>query len=154
MMDPVGTFRTTMAIENVAHRGEMRTVEDALVDTGSEFTWVPRAVLEAIGIEPERRQQFVVARGSYGRRLERSVGFALVHAAGTNAPDFVVFAEPGDMVILGARSLEGLNVRVDAQRKQLIPAGPILAGSVRVRADLSEDSAPALAASRVPPRTR
>src|SRR5881396_237944 len=149
MMDPAGKFRTTMAIENVAHRGEMRTVEDALVDTGSEFTWVPRAVLEAIGIEPERRQRFVVADG---RRLERSVGFALVHAAGTNAPDFVVFAEPGDMVILGARSLEGLNVRVDAQRKQLIPAGPILAGSVRVRADLSEDSAPALAALRVPPR--
>ena len=58
------------------------------------------------------------------------MGFALVHAAETNAPDFVVFAEPGDMVILGARSLEGLNVRVDAQRKQLVPAGPILAGSV------------------------
>jgi predicted aspartyl protease len=127
MMDPVGTFRTTMAIENVAHRGEMRTVEDALVDTGSEFTWVPRAVLEAIGIQPERRQRFIVADG---RRLERPVGFALVHAAGTNAPDFVVFAEPDDMVILGARSLEGLNVRVDAQRKQLVPAGPILAGSV------------------------
>jgi len=127
MLDPVGAFRTTMAIENVAHRGEMRTVEDALVDTGSEFTWVPRAVLEAIGIAPERRVGFIVADG---RRLERSVGFALVHAAETNAPDFVVFAEPGDMVILGARSLEGLNVRVDAQRKQLVPAGPILAGSV------------------------
>ena len=32
------------------------------------------------------------------------------------------------MILLGARSLEGLNVRVDAQRKQLVPAGPILAG--------------------------
>ena len=42
---------------------------------------------------------------------------------------FVVFAEPGDMTILGARSLEGLNVRVDSQRKQLVPAGPILAGT-------------------------
>lgn len=31
------------------------------------------------------------------------------------------------MVILGARSLEGMNLRVDAQRKQLVTAGPILA---------------------------
>jgi len=43
------------------------------------------------------------------------------------APDYVVFAEPGDKILLGARSLEGLNLRVDAQRKQLIPAGPMLA---------------------------
>jgi len=73
MLDPVGAFRTTMAIENVAHRGEMRTVEDALVDTGSEFTWVPRAVLEAIGIAPERRVGFIVAtaggsNGQWGSR--------------------------------------------------------------------------------------
>jgi len=65
----------------------------------------------------------------YGRRFERPVGIAIVHAAGAKAPDFVVFAEPGDMTILGARSLAGLNVRVDSQRKQLVPAGPILAGT-------------------------
>lgn len=47
---------------------------------------------------------------------------------GHEAPDYVVFAEDGDMILLGARTLEGLNVRVDAQRKQLVPAGPILAG--------------------------
>ena len=28
---------------------------------------------------------------------------------------------------IGARSLEGMNLRVDAQKKQLVPAGPILA---------------------------
>jgi hypothetical protein len=44
----------------------------------------------------------------------------------------VLFAEAGDMVLLGARSLEGLNVRVDAQRKRLVPAGPILAGAFAV----------------------
>jgi hypothetical protein len=40
-----------------------------------------------------------------------------------------VFAEPGDMVLLGARSLEGLNLRVDARTKQLVDAGPIVAAS-------------------------
>ncbi len=126
-MSDMGTFRTTIMIENVEHRGEMRTVDDALVDTGSEYTWVPKDVLTSLGIRPEHVQRFVVADG---RQLERQVGIAIVHAAGAKAPDFVVFAEPGDMTLLGARSLEGLNVRVDAQRKQLVPAGPILAGAL------------------------
>lgn len=125
-MDPVGTFRTTMVIESAERRGEMRRVEGALVDTGSEFTWAPRAVLEDLGIRPEMVQRFMVADG---RSLERAVGIGIVHAAGTRAPDYVVFAEPGDMVILGARSLEGMNLRVDALRKELVPAGPILAGA-------------------------
>ena len=124
-MGDMGTFRTTILIESTEHRGDIQSVDDALVDTGSEYTWVPADILTKLGIRPEHTQRFIVADG---RRLERSVGIAIVHAAGAKAPDFVVFAEPGDMTILGARSLEGLNVRVDSQRKQLVPAGPILAG--------------------------
>lgn len=37
-MPDMGTFRTTMLIESAERRGEMRTVEDALVATGSEYT--------------------------------------------------------------------------------------------------------------------
>ena len=125
-MRDMGTFRTTILVESAEQRGETRTVDDALVDTGSEYTWVPRAVLESLGIRAERTQRFVVADG---RALQRPVGFAIVHAGGTNAPDLVVFAEAGDMVLLGARSLEGMNLRVDSLRKQLVPAGPVLAGS-------------------------
>jgi clan AA aspartic protease len=125
-MPDAGTFRTTILVESAERRGDTRTVENALVDTGSEFTWVPREVLESLGIRPEMTQRFLIADG---RELERPVGIAIVHAAGTKAPDFVVFAEPGDMVLLGARSLEGMNLRVDALRKQLVPAGPILAGA-------------------------
>lgn len=124
-MSTIGTFRTTIHIENAERRGLLRAVDNALVDTGSELTWVPRAVLEALGIRPEMVRRFLVADG---RQLERPVGIGIVHAGGTMAPDYVVFAEPGDMILLGARSLEGLNLRVDAQRKQLIPAGPMLAG--------------------------
>ena len=90
-MSEMGTFRTTILVENAEHRGETRTVDNALVDTGSEYTWVPRSVLEYLGIRPERTQRFVVADG---RTFERPFGFAIVHAAGTNAPDLVVFAEP------------------------------------------------------------
>ena len=125
-MHAMGTFFTTMVIESAERRGEMRTVEHALVDTGSEYTWAPAALLTELGIRPEMTQRFLVADG---RQLDRAIGMAIVHAAGAKAPDYVVFAEPGDMILLGARSLEGLNVRVDAQRKQLVPAGPVLAGA-------------------------
>src|SRR3954471_14895094 len=125
-MTDMGTFRTQLVIESAEHRGTMRTVDNALVDTGSEYTWVPAPVLDELRIPGEMMQRFIIADG---RELDRPVGIAIVHAAGAKAPDYVVFAEPGDMTLLGARSLEGLNVRVDAQRKQLVPAGPILAGA-------------------------
>ena len=53
----------------------------------------------------------------------------IVHAAGRFAPDWVVFAEPDDTIILGAHSFEGLNFRVDPQAKQLVDAGPVTTGA-------------------------
>lgn len=57
----------------------------------------------------------------------RRFGYALVHAAGIETIDEVVFGEQGDMVLLGSRSLEGMNLRVDAREKRLTDAGPIAA---------------------------
>ena len=54
-----------------------------LVDTGSEYAWVRSEVLKALGVVPRRRQAFVVADG---RRVERDLGYALVRAAGSEAP--------------------------------------------------------------------
>jgi len=36
----------------------------------------------------------------------------------------VVFGEPGDLVLLGSRTLEGLNYRIDVVTKRLVDAGP------------------------------
>jgi len=122
-MDDMGLFRTTIGVESLA-RGEVRDVADALVDTVSELTWIPRAVLESIGVAVERQRAFIVADG---RRVERDVGYAIIHASGTSTVDEVVFAEETDFPILGVRSLEGLNLRVDPVKKQLVDAGPVLA---------------------------
>jgi hypothetical protein len=49
--------------------------------------------------------------------------------------DEVVFARPGDLELPGARSLEGLNLRVDARSKKLVAGGPIpAAGRTVVKA--------------------
>ena len=35
-----------------------------------------------------------------------------------------MFGEPGDLVLLGSRTLEGLNYRIDLVTKRLVDAGP------------------------------
>ena len=122
-MHDMGLFRTTIEIQNLDRLRAARSLPDTLVDTGSEYTWIPRVVLEGLGIVVERQQGFIVADG---RRVDRDIGYALVRAGGSEAPDLVVFGEPGDMSLLGARALEGLNVKIDPVRKVLVPAGPVI----------------------------
>ncbi len=126
MIDDMGIFRTTIDVAHVARPHDRRTLPDVMVDTGSEYNWVPRAVLEALGVERVRTDRFETADG---RVLEREVGFAYLFAGQRSAVGAVVFAEPGDMVLLGAHGLEGLNLRVDLARKELVPAGPVPAAA-------------------------
>jgi predicted aspartyl protease len=92
-----------------------------LVDTGAELSWVPSEVLESLGIERYNKWHFRQADGTI---LERWAGAAFVHVAGKRTTDDVVFGEAGDLVLLGARTLEGLNFRVEPVSRQLVDAGP------------------------------
>lgn len=119
----MGTFYTGAKIENLLAREKGATVPRLLVDTGSEYTWVPTAVLEKLGIKREKKDlAFVMANG---QQVTRSVGFAIVRVGPSFTVDEVVFAEKGDLLLLGARSLEGLNLTVDSRRKKLTAAGPL-----------------------------
>lgn len=127
-MADVGILRTTIGVESHQRRGDVRELPETLVDTGSEYSWIPREVLESLGVGVERAQRF---RTADGRVVHRVMGYAIVHAGGTRTSDEVVFAEPGDMVLLGAHTLEGLNLRIDLQAKRLVPAGPVPAALTR-----------------------
>jgi predicted aspartyl protease len=121
MSDDMGTFRVDVEIENPARPGERRTLTSVLVDTGAELSWVPAATLESLGVERYKTWRFRQADGTI---LERWVGGAYVHVAGNRTTDDVVFGEPGDLVLLGSRTLEGLNVRIEPVTKRLVDAGP------------------------------
>jgi predicted aspartyl protease len=125
--EDMGTFRITIEIENPARPNVRRTVDAVLVDTGAELTWVPGVLLEELGIARHKLLRFRQADGTV---LARWTGVAIVHAAGTATGDDIVFGEPGDMLLLGARSLEGLNLRVDPVLRQLVDAGPAPAAAV------------------------
>ncbi|MGH7616460.1 MAG: retroviral-like aspartic protease family protein [Gemmatimonadaceae bacterium] len=125
MSDDTGTFRIDIEIENPAAPGERRLLRAALVDTGAELSWIPRAVLESLGIEESKRSRFRQAAGAV---VERWTGETRVYAAGTRTVDEVVFGEADDLTLLGARSLEGLNLMIDPVNRRLIDAGPAPAG--------------------------
>ena len=89
----------------------------ALVDTGSELTWLPAPELTGIGITPRRRRTFITATGE---RLQREIGYAIVRAEGYETTDEVVFGRQGDQVLLGVRTLEGFAVTVDPIGHRLV----------------------------------
>lgn len=122
MIDDMGVFRTTLSVASLADPDDRRQLDDVMVDTGSEYNWIPRAILEDLGVEPDRVDRFETADG---RILDREVGLAIIYAVGRRTATHVVFANAGDLVLLGAIGLEGLNVRVDLGRKELVPAGPV-----------------------------
>lgn len=127
MPDEMGSFRVDVEIENPVKPGERRTVSSALVDTGAELSWFPAAVLDSLGIERYTELRFRQADGTV---LQRWVGGAYVYVAGKRTSDDVVFGQPGDFTLLGERTLEGLNFRIEPVTRQLVDAGPILAACV------------------------
>ncbi len=121
MPDEMGTFRVDVEIENPARPGERRNLRSVLVDTGAELSWVPAEMLESLGVERNNKWHFRQADGTI---LERWTGGVSVYVAGKRAADEVVFGEPGDLVLLGSRTLEGLNFRIEPVTKRLVDAGP------------------------------
>lgn len=121
MQNDMGSFRVDIEIENPAWAGEKRPLRSVLVDTGAELTWVPAEVLESLNVQRNNKWHFRQADGAI---LERWTGTVVVHVAGKRAGDEVVFGKPGDLVLLGSRTLEGLNFRVEPVTKQLVDAGP------------------------------
>ena len=129
----MGLFSVGCKIENHKDPKKSAAIPRILVDTGSEFTWIDGGVLGRIGIEPVKKDlQIQMANGHI---LTRSVGFAIIRVGSSFTTDEVVFAQKGDLLLLGCRALEGLNLRVDSRHKKLVAAGPIIAATaIKVRA--------------------
>lgn len=103
-------FKVSVVARNPRDETRVTPAIEALVDTDSELTWLPTDILMQIGITPRRKRTFVTATK---QMVSRDVGYAILAAEGYETTDEVVFAEPGDMVLLGVRTIEGFGVAVD-----------------------------------------
>ena len=121
----MGVFRVDAEVAGIAAPDGFVRVEKLIVDTGSEFTWLPEPLLKEAGVTPAKQDEpFVTADG---RTLYRSIGYAILRSSGFETVDEVVFGQPDDLTLLGAHTLEGFRVVVDPGRKRLVAAGPHLA---------------------------
>ena len=119
----MGPFYVGCKVVNLRNSRSV-TVPRLMVDTGAESTWIDGALLAKVGIEPRKKDlQFQMANGQI---ISRSVGYAVLKVDKSETVDEVVFAQGGDLQLLGARALEGLNLKVDSRSKKLVAAGPIV----------------------------
>jgi predicted aspartyl protease len=103
-------FKIQICASNPADEKMVTTPVEILINTGSEFTWLPRAALSRIGVSPCSKRMFYTRTL---QKVERDTACVILCANGHRSEEEVVFAEPGDAIVVGQGSLEGLGVTVD-----------------------------------------
>ena len=91
-------FRVNLVATSIKDQQRSTPPVQVLVDSGSELSWLPADILQAIGITARPLSDFPTATG---QTVQRPVGYAILRAEGFETIDEVVFAEPGDVVTLG-----------------------------------------------------
>lgn len=118
----MGTFHVDCEVISIRREARPVFVPKLLVDTGSEFTWIPDGLLRTAGVRVAKKDMgFVMANG---QAVTRSTGYVILRVGKFETVDEVVFGQPGDLALLGSRTLEGFGATVDARRKKLVAAGP------------------------------
>ncbi len=107
--------------------GEFAPVE-LLVDTGAYYTFLPRSLLEALGVPTMREQSFRLADGS---SRTWSVGEVRFRIEGDEFTSPVVFGDEG-VFLLGAVTLEIFALIPDTTHKKLVPPPEVLAVGARL----------------------
>ena len=72
----MGTFYVGCKVENHKEPKRAAVVRKLLVDTGSEFTWLPSEILQTIGVQPVKKDLLI--QMANGQLLTRSVGYAIL----------------------------------------------------------------------------
>ena len=112
----MGVFHCTVTVSPVI--GDDSRVMEAVVDTGASYTVIPGQLLHQLGIQPKRTDVFMLADGT---RHEEVVGEARVTVNGRDAVTPAVFGAEGAMTLLGAVTMQELNLAVDTKGERLVP---------------------------------
>ena len=113
----MGMFDVKVRLASLTAPGRTEDIS-LLVDTRATLSWIPRVILERLGVAVLSRLPFALADG---RTLERDISAVLLTVDGRKAPVEVAFGELGEEAVLGATALEGLGFMVDPVAKKLVP---------------------------------
>jgi clan AA aspartic protease len=91
---------------------------EALVDTGSAYTVVPRPIYETLGCAPSRSQRVRLADG---RGDEWPLALVEVECEGRRTMTPILGGPPDASVLLGVVTLEELGLGIDPLGRRLVP---------------------------------
>lgn len=90
-----------------------------LVDTGAQYTVLPKKVWQDLGLTPHRSQRFSLADGTV---IERKIGGASIVYKNIESVTPVVLGEPKDDLIVGVVTLENLGLGINPFTREIYPA--------------------------------
>jgi len=121
----VGHFR--YRIEIGSPQGTLFEPLDALVDTGATYTWIPRPVLQKLGIVPAFKREFLLADG---RRIQRDVAQVVARINGQSLYTLCIFGDEKSEPLLGMVTLEEFGLGIDPVNRKLIPVPGFLTKAI------------------------
>ena len=112
----MGVFHCTITVSPLT--GADSRVTQAIVDTGASYSVIPGQLLRELGIQPKRSDVFILADGTHH---EEVIGEARVAVNGRDAVTPVVFGSEEALPLLGAVTMQILNLVVDTKGERLVP---------------------------------
>ena len=115
----MGTFSVKMSLFPWQSRNGKKPVKvNALVDTGSFWSWAPASILHKLGVKPMETVEGELANGTV---VTKKVGQIEVEVQGKRRITQIIFGDEGTEPLLGALTLEELGFEVSPAGKQLKP---------------------------------
>ncbi|MDE2746809.1 MAG: Retroviral aspartyl protease [Chloroflexota bacterium] len=111
----MGLFTQRITIADLS--GENSVEIDAVVDTGSFYSVIPKYMLHQLDVEPIDRISFRLVNDE---PIEMDIGYAWITLDGRRRITTVAFGSDTGPFLLGAFTLEGLEMAVDPHGKRLV----------------------------------
>jgi predicted aspartyl protease len=113
----MGLTRVEIVVKK-SHESRKSRKVSFLVDSGAVYSVAEGRILRELGIRPHRTRTFFLANGE---EVVRKIGDAYFEYGGVGGAAPVIFGEPGDNNLLGAATLEALELVLDPFRRELRP---------------------------------
>ena len=117
----MGTLEVNFQVASLA--GTRFVDVTALVDTGSNYSFLPGSFLAGLGVEQEYRKRFALADQ---RIVEYSMGQVRMRLEGEELIVPVIFAPEGSGPLLGVTALEIFSLGIDPVNQRLVPVPSLL----------------------------
>jgi predicted aspartyl protease len=121
-------FKIQIFASNPEEEGMVTAPFEAVVNTALELTWLPGSALSEIGVAPEEKRMVYTTTK---QMVKRETGYVILCANGHKTREEVVFAEPGDAIMVGLKALEDLGVTIDEREHGFIALTTLMAWQPR-----------------------